>query len=200
MMPLLVMSMPSRPAWIMEGHRRAMERWFPMADVKRIEVVDGQPFGAALRCALSPYQDEEPVTVWLDDMWLSATLSQAMVDEAYFLVEQGASSVRWAGAACEFYQFDDPRRTPGLLAKRSQYLLSLCPGIHRVDFLRNHIRMTDSPWDVEIAGTKRVRDSWPHRIICLDFIHWQNMVIRGMLNQKPAVHDLIKELGIDLNS
>ena len=91
-MPLLVMSMPDREPWIMQGNRLSTERWFPMKDVARIEVCSSLQFGYALLRALMPFQGEEPVVLWLDDMWLSAKLSEFVLDESYWMIENGARS------------------------------------------------------------------------------------------------------------
>ena len=159
MMPLLGMSEPSRPDWVMEGNRLSMERWFPYHDVQRVEVVDSQPFGAALLDALIPYAGEEPVTVILDDMWLDCKLPQEMVDKAYWMIEQGAQSIRWQGSHRDYrYQEGSHSRRP---AKGSMYLMAMWPWMHRFSFRRDHVAICHSPCAIQRVAPTRVRSSVP---------------------------------------
>ena len=76
--------------------------------------------------------------------------------------------------------------------------MAMWPGMHRCSFLRDHVAIGDSPWDVERRGTKRVRASWPHDIYVIDFGGWCNMMRRGKPLVRPQNLRLLKELNIDL--
>lgn len=106
------------------------------------------------------------IFIWLDDHVQQFSIDMEFHELYWWFIQYKVDALRIMGRKSRAHYIETAKicgRPLYVLKKGSPYMISFSPNIYRKDFLLEILDRDESPWDIEILGSKRVSTK---RFVC----------------------------------